>query len=175
MKVLKITGIVLLILIAVPLLVALFLPKSYTVSVSETIGRPRQEVYDYMRILENQQHYSVWFQEDPDMVPVIQGTDGTVGAIQRWDSEKMGAGEQEIKVLTPDRMEVELRFIRPFEGVAHAAYLFEALSENETKVTSEFFSTSPYPMNLMSYLFGRKYVQDAQTQDLSNIKEQLEK
>jgi hypothetical protein len=100
MKVLKISGIVLLILIAVPLLVALFLPKSYTVSVSETISRPRQEVYDYMRILKNQQHYSVWFKEDPDMVPVIQGTDGTVGAIQRWDSEKMGAGEQEIKVLT---------------------------------------------------------------------------
>ncbi len=132
-------------------------------------------MYDYVRILDNQKEYSVWVLEDPDLVPTISGTDGTVGAIQRWDSEKMGAGEQEITALTPNRIEVELRFIRPFEGTAKAAYLFEALLDNETKVTSEFFSTTPYPMNLMSYLFGRKYVADAQAQNLANIRKKLER
>ena len=43
------------------------------------------------------------------------------GAIQRWDSkndnigEDVGQGEQEIKNMTEDRIDLELRFKRPFE------------------------------------------------------------
>lgn len=40
-------------LIALPLIIALFVPKSYTVSVSETINVSRDSVYNYMRILKN--------------------------------------------------------------------------------------------------------------------------
>ena len=77
MKVLKTIGIVILALIAIPLIVAIFVPKSYTVSVAETINVPKQQVYDYVRILDNQKEYSLWVLEDPKLRPVITGTDGT--------------------------------------------------------------------------------------------------
>lgn len=177
MKILKKVVIVLLIIIALPFIIALFIPKSYTVSVSETINQPKEVVFDYIRILDNQKDYSVWVMEDPNLIPEIIGTDGTVGAIQRWNSsmENVGEGEQEIITLTPDRIDVDLRFKRPFEGNAKATNIFKALSDSQTQITSEFYSGDvPYPFNLMSYLFGRKMIREAQAKNLENIKRILE-
>jgi hypothetical protein len=176
MKVLKIIGLVLLIIIAVPLIVALFVPKSYTISVSETINQPQQMVYDYVRILRNQDKYSVWVMQDPNLKPEIVGEDGKVGAIQKWNSKNnnVGEGEQEITALSPERMDIDLRFIRPFKGEAKAANIFKSVGENQTQLTSEFYSNDKYPFNLMSYFMGRKVITEAQTKNLQNIKHNLE-
>jgi hypothetical protein len=176
MKLWKKILIVILCIIALPFIIALFIPRTYTVSVSETINKPAQEVYDYIRILDNQKNYSVWVMEDPNLHPEIIGTDGTVGATQKWNStnENVGEGSQTISALTPDRMDVDLHFIRPFEGTAKAAYLFKPASENQTVLTAEFYSNSPYPMNLPSYLFGKKMIAEAQTTNLQNVKRILE-
>ncbi len=177
MKILKRIGIVILCLIALPFIVALFVPNQYTVSVTETIHQPRQVVYDYMRMLENQKAYSIWVMADPHLNPEITGTDGTVGATQKWNSKinDVGEGEQEITALSIDRMDVDLRFKRPFEGHSKAANIFKAVSENETMVTTEFYSDTKYPMNLPSYIFGKKMIAEAQAQNLMNIKKILEK
>lgn len=176
MRILKIVGIVVLILIALPFIVALFVPKSYTVSVSETINRPHKEVFEYVRMLDNQKNYSVWVMQDPNLNPEIIGTDGTVGAIQKWNSkmDEVGEGEQEITSLTPDRMDVDLRFKRPFESTAKAATMYKAIADNQTLLTSEFYSNDRYPFNLMSYFVGRKMIKEAQIKNLKNIKKILE-
>lgn len=163
-------------LIALPFIIALFIPKSYTVSVSETINVSRDSVYNYMRILNNQKDYSIWVMEDSNLVPEIVGTDGTVGATQKWNStnENVGEGEQEITALSVDRMDIDLRFKRPFEGNAKAANIFKAESDNQTVVTTEFYSNSPYPFNLPSYFFGKKMITEAQTKNLKNVKRILE-
>ncbi len=177
MKILKFLLIVLACVIALPLIIAIFIPRKYTVIVSETINQPKEMVYDYMRILDNQKDYSVWVMEDPNLNPEISGVDGTVGAIQRWNSENdnVGEGEQEITALTGDRMDVDLRFKRPMEGEAKAANIFKSISPTQTEVTSEFYGESSYPMNLMAYVFGRKFVRDAQIENLQNVKRNLEK
>lgn len=176
MKILKRIGIALIILLALPFIIALFIPRTYTVSVSETINQPKQVVFDYVRILNNQKKYSVWVMADPNLNPEISGTDGTVGAIQKWNSkiDDVGEGEQEITSLTMDRMDVDLRFKRPFKGEAKAANIFQEVSENQTILTSEFYSNDSYPMNLPSYIFGRSMMKKAQTQNLQNIKRILE-
>lgn len=177
MKILKKILIVVLCLIALPFIIALFIPNKYTVSVSETIQKPKQEVFDYVRILKNQNDYSIWVMADPNLNPTITGTDGTVGATQSWNSkiEDVGEGEQEITAITADRIDVELRFKRPFESTAKAATILKSVSETTTQITSEFYSDNKYPMNLPSYLFGRKYIHDAQLKNLQNIKKILEK
>jgi hypothetical protein len=176
MKILKYVGFALLIIIALPFIVALFIPKSYTVSVSETINKPQQAVYNYVRMLDNQKNYSIWVMQDPSLNPEIIGTDGTVGAIQKWNSklDDVGEGEQEITSLSPERMDVDLRFKRPFKGTAKAANIFTAISENQTLVTSEFYSNDRYPFNLPSYLFGRKMMRESQVKNLENLKHILE-
>jgi len=164
------------IVIALPFIVAIFIPRQYTVSVTETINRPVAEVHDYMRILKNQKDWSEWVKADPTMVPEITGTDGTIGAIQRWNSkdDNVGEGEQEITTLSLERIDFDLRFKRPFEGHAKAASIFKASSPTETMVTAEFYADESYPMNLPSYLFGKPMIEETQKKNLANLKAILE-
>ncbi len=177
MKIIKKILIAIVVIIAIPLIAALFVPKTYTVSVSETISKPKQVVFDYVRILDNQKNYSEWVMADPNSDITIEGTDGTVGATQKWNSkdDNVGEGSQTITALTPDRMDIDLNFIRPFAGHAKAADIFESINENETKVTLEFYSESVYPMNLPSYLFGKKMIAETSAKNLKNLKDILEK
>lgn len=177
MNVLKKIFFVILGIIAFLLILAIFVPKSYTVSVKEVINKPKSEVFEYVRMLENQKQYSVFVLADPDLNPQITGINGTVGAIQKWNSKlgEVGEGEQEITAITPDRIDVDLRFKRPFEGNAKAASIFKSISENQTEIISEFYSNDRYPLNLMSYFIGRKMMKDSETQNLQNIKKILEK
>ena len=164
------------ILIALPFVLAIFIPRQYTVSVSETINKPANEVYDYMRILNNQQQWSEWVKADLNLKPDIIGNDGTIGAIQHWNSknDNVGEGEQEIMALSPDRMDIDLRFKRPFEGHSKAANIFKASSPTETMLTMEFYANESYPMNLPSYLFGKPMIEETQKKNLTNVKAILE-
>ena len=98
MKTLKSILIVVAILIAIPLVVALFMKKSYTVEREVLIGKPRQEVFNYVKFLKNQDLYSKWAKMDPSMKQQFTGTDGDVGFVSAWDSDKkdVGKGEQTI-------------------------------------------------------------------------------
>lgn len=176
MKIVKIILLSLVGLIALALLLALFVPKKFTVTYTQTIHVPKQAVYDYVRILGNQTQYNIWVMADKNLNPEIVGTDGTVGAITKWNSkiDEVGEGEQEITLLTADRLELDLRFKRPFKGHAKAAYSFKAISATETEITSEFYSEANYPINLPSYIFGKPMLQKALIQNVTNIKNLLE-
>jgi hypothetical protein len=165
----------LLALIMLLLIVALFIPKDYTVSVSTTINQPKAVVFDYVKLIKNQEEYSVWVMQDPNVVMKYTGTDGTVGFRAAWNSkdDNVGEGSQQITKITDDRIDVDLHFERPMKGDAKAATFVESVSGNQTKVTNEFYGHSDYPMNLMS-LIGKKFITDAQTQNLANLKKILE-
>lgn len=176
MKILKRIGIGIVALIVLLLVVALFVPREYTVSVSETINRPQKEVFDYIKIIKNQEVYSVWLLEDPKSKKDYIGTDGTVGFVAKWNStnDNVGEGEQEITNITAERIDIALRFKRPFESNQKAATMAKAINENQTLVTAEFYGHDPYPLNLMS-LIGKNIISKAQTQNLKNLKNILEK
>jgi hypothetical protein len=176
MKVLKIIGLGIISIIALLLFIALFIPNDYTVSVSTTINKPKQVVFDYVKMVKNQEDYSVWVMQDPNVKMTYQGTDGMVGFKASWDSkdDNVGAGSQEITAISEDRIDVDLHFERPMKGDDKASTLLESISENQTKVTAEFYGHSSYPMNLMIFI-GEKYIKDAETQNLANLKKILEK
>lgn len=176
MKILKIIGLGIVGLIVLLLLVAFFIPNDYTVSVSTTINKPRKVVFDYVKMVKNQEDYSIWVMQDPNVNMDYQGVDGTVGFKASWDSkdDNVGAGSQLITAISEERIDVDLHFERPMKGEAKASTLLESISENETKITAEFYGNSSYPMNLMNFM-GEKYITEAETQNLANLKKILEK
>jgi len=176
MKILKIIGLGILGFIVLLLLIALFIPNDYTVSVSTTINKPKQVVFDYVKLVKNQENYSIWVMQDPNVKMDYQGTDGTVGFKASWDSkdDNVGTGSQQIMAISEDRIDVNLHFERPMKGDDKASTLLESISENQTKVTAEFYGHSPYPMNLMIFI-GKKIITDTETKNLANLKEILEK
>ena len=158
---------------------ALFVKKDYAVEREITINKPKQEVFDYIKMLKNQRQYSVWQQRDPNVKINYNGTDGTVGFISSWQSEnkQVGTGEQEItKIVEGDRIDSKLRFKVPFEAEDDAYMTTEAVSPTQTKVKWGFKGAFPYPMNLMQLMMNMdKEVGGDLGTGLSNLKNVLEK
>lgn len=179
MKIIKRILFAILGIIALALIVAVFLPKNYTVQREIVINQASDSVYNYLKYLKNQDNFSVWAKTDPNMKKTFTGTDGTAGAISAWKStnENVGVGEQEIKKLTEgERVDFELRFKIPIETTDKAYFSTESISTNETKVRWGYDGHMPYPMNLMMPFMGMDEMigKDLQ-QGLDNLKVILEK
>lgn len=165
-------------LIVLALIIALLAPKAYSLHREIVIQKPKQEVFDYIRHLKNQDQYNKWVMLDPNMKKDFKGTDGTVGFIYGWNGNKQaGEGEQEIKRIVPgERMEVEIRFVRPFAGVSHAPFVTESVNADQTKVTWGLSSKMPYPMNIMMLFMSMdKFLGRELEASLGLLKANLEK
>lgn len=166
---------IILIIIAVPAVLALFLPKEYTVEAFTIINRPKHVVFDYIKYVNNQEEYSKWVKTDPNIKKTLTGIDGTVGYIYAWDgNSKAGAGEQEITAIVDgERISTEVRFTRPFKSVAHFYIATEADSDHGTKVTWHMSGKSPYPMNLMTAML-KSTLRNDMSISLNDLKKILE-
>jgi len=177
MKILKIILTVLAIIIAIPLIAALFMKKEYTIEREVTINKPKQEVFNYIKNLKNQNNYNIWWMKDPNAQKEFRGTDGTVGFVAAWNSkdDELGQGEQEIKKVTEgERIDCEIRFVRPFENTALTAMSVAAVSETQTKVKWTFAGVSKYPMNMMNPMMDN-FLGGHLQQSMANLKSEIEK
>jgi len=95
-------------------IVALFTDKEYNVERQISINRPKQGVFDYIKMLKNQDNFSKWSQMDPNMKKDYSGTDGTVGFTASWASENndVGKGSQTIAKITEGAgIDTDLHFL----------------------------------------------------------------
>jgi hypothetical protein len=115
---------------------------------------------------------------DPEMKKEYRGTDGEIGFVYAWDSSKeknVGTGEQKIiQIIEGKSIEHELRFMRPMENIAGSKFVFEAVSNNQTKVQWGFYSKMKFPMNIMKYMFQNMLAKDLE-KGLNNLKTVMEK
>lgn len=157
------------------LIFGLFMRKGYHIRREIVIDAPPGKVFDYVKHLKNQDNFNKWVMVEPEMSREFKGTDGTVGFIYGWNGKKAGEGEQEIKAIVEGKtVETEIRFVRPFAGIAHANMVTEPLTENRTKVTWNNTSEMKYPMNVMLSMIEKMLEKDMDT-SLSNLKAILEK
>ena len=168
---------------AVLLIIGLFSKKEYIIERQITILRPRQAVFDYIKYLKNQDNYSKWVMMDPTMQKKFRGNDGMDGFVYAWDgNNKAGAGEQEIKKITEGkRIEMEVRFKRPFKGIAKTYMETGSITspgseQDNTKVKWVFGTRLHYPMNIMLLFINmdKKLGTDINI-SLANLKTILEK
>jgi hypothetical protein len=151
-KVLLYLGLGVIAILILALVIAIFVKKDYAVERSVTIARSKQDVFDYVRFLKNQDQFSVWAKIDPDMKKEYRGTDGTVGFVSGWASENKhaGRGEQEIvKIADGERIDYVIRFYEPMQSTDNAYLSFKAVNDNATDVKWGFYGNMKYPMNLM--------------------------
>jgi len=168
---------VIVILIAILLVVALFVSKEYSVEREVTINKPKGEVFTYVKNLKNQDRYNKWVMMDPKVKRDYRGTDGTVGFVATWysDDSDVGKGEQEIKNITEgQRMDMEVRFEKPFKNTANVYMSTDTVAETKTKVKWGMAGKNPYPVNLMNLFIPNMLGKDMQT-SLNNLKGVLEK
>jgi len=163
-------------LVAVVFLAAAILPKTFSVTGEIIIDKPCSEVFNYVKLLKNQEKYSVWVMADPNIKIDYKGIDGTVGFISSWtsDDKNVGIGAQEIKAIKEgERYDVELRFEKPFKATHHAYTTTIPVDANRTKVTTVFNGKNKIPMNLMSAMIRKMLLKDM-NQNMVNLKKNLE-
>src|SRR5438105_2919988 len=102
-------------IIALLLLIALLMKKEHYVNREIVVNAPRQKVFDFLRLLKNQEKFNKWAKTDEGRQEEFKGADGTVGFIYAWSGNKSaGKGEKEIKnIIEGKRIETEIRFEKP--------------------------------------------------------------
>lgn len=163
-------------ILALLLIIALFTRKEYYIRREIAIEASPQTVFNYLKLLKNQDHFNKWVMVDPGMKREFKGTDGTLGFIYAWNGNKQaGEGEQEIThIHEGKRIDTEIRFKRPFVSTAYATLDIELVSESQTKLSWSNKSAMAYPMNLMVSLIEKMLAKDMDT-SLQNLKIILEK
>jgi len=167
------------ILIAILLISAASLKKDYTIKREVVINKPKQEVFNFIRLLRNHSKFNKWTMMDPNMRMEYIGIDGTAGFVSAWDSDvkNVGKGEQEIKkVMDGERIDYNLRFIKPFEGKAGAFMTTESISDRQTRVNWAINGERNFLLKIMYIIMSmeKKLGDDLQT-GLKNLKVVLEK
>lgn len=167
-----ILGLVLLITI-----LALIAPKNYDVNRKIIIEKSISEVFNYVLLIKNQDHWSPWSERDPSMKKKFTGTDGKVGFISAWESDhkQVGFGEQELTGFTTDKeVTSELRFLKPFKSISSAYFKLNEVG-NGTEVTWGFHGNNKFPMSIMMLFMNMdKAVGKDFEQGLSKLKSVLE-
>ncbi len=163
-------------IIALFLIIAIFLKKGYNTHSEILINAPCQKVFDYLKQIKNQDNFNKWVMMDPNMKREFKGTDGTIGFIYAWNGNKeAGEGEQEIKAIYEGKsIEMEIRFVRPIAGIAHAKMTTESISDHQTKVTWTTAAPMKYPLNIMLSMIVKMLEKDMAT-SLTTLKDILEK
>jgi len=169
---------VLVIIIAIPFIVAIFLKKDYLIEREIIINRPKQEVFDYIKHLKNQNEWSKWATTDPSMKATYSGTDGMVGFTYTWDSDNktVGKGMQEITKITDGEYVGYIEWDFRFVGKPHTQcyWITENVSENATRMTWGFTGRVSYPMNFMILFFEKLIGDGTLSPELANLKTKLE-
>src|SRR6476620_3547890 len=102
------------------LLIALFMKKEHYVNREMIINAPRQKVFDYIKLLKNQDEFNKHAMAGPDRKREFKGTDGTVGYVYSWSGDKdAGVGEKEImNIVEGKSIETEIRFVKPMRATS---------------------------------------------------------
>jgi len=163
-------------IIALILLLALFMKEEHHVRREIIINAPRQKVFDYIKLLKNQDEFNKNAMAAPDRKREFKGTDGTVGYIYAWSGDKnAGVGEKEIKnIIEGKRIETEIRFVKPMAVTASIIMETASLSDNQTKVSWSNAGVLKYPLNIMIPMMEKHVARDMDS-SLSTLKNILEK
>ena len=176
MNIIFIILLVILGIIVLLLIIALFIKKDHYVRREIVINAPLQKVFDYVKMLKNQDKFNKHAMAGSDRQREYKGTDGTVGFIYAWKGNKSaGEGEKEImNIIDGKKMEAEIRFVKPMAARAYIIMETEPLSANQTKVYWSNAGTLNYPLNLMVPMMEMMLPKDMDS-SLSTLKIILER
>ncbi len=99
-------------------------PAEYRVERSLAIAAPADVVLAQVYDFHKWQAWSPWVDLDPNQKLTFEGTAGAPGSSFSWvGNDKVGEGKMTLTSVTAHKLELELRFIKPFEDQANEEFL----------------------------------------------------
>lgn len=133
---------------ALVVVMGLFARKKYHIERSIEIEAPREVVFEQIRLIKNYEKWSPWHDLDLNMKTSLEGEDGTVGTIYRWEgNEDAGKGSQRITAIhAPDRIDLEVSLLDPWKSSSPMFFTLEDKTP-KTRVTWGFDMIIGFPWN----------------------------
>ena len=176
MKILKIVGVVLVVLIVVALAYASMQKGAGELERTVVIERPAEMVYSQVSNLKNFNNWSPWFTIDPETVYSYEGPESGVGAKMSWKSDHPDVGEGSQWITgAKENEEVNLTLDFGFAGGYYSDMLLEP-TDNGTRVTWVY---KYQDLDLMGKLFtglmgAEQMVGDSYEKGLQDLKAYVE-
>lgn len=108
----------------------------FQVARSTTVENDPTRVHALVEDFHEWTKWSPWEDLDPDLQRDYSGPESGVGARYAWrGNRKAGAGSMEITGSTPDRIDIDLRFHKPFKARNVISFLLAPVAGGGTEVT----------------------------------------
>lgn len=135
MKFLKVLGIIIAVLAIIILVGGLFLPKTYSVSRSTIVNASDSTIYNNIANFNEFLKWNPWYKMEPTAKTTISGPVAQKDHLYEWVGKETGSGQMKIINVQPNQMvDVELKFIEPFESLANTKFEITSNGANK-KVT----------------------------------------
>jgi hypothetical protein len=96
---------------------------SYHVSRSTTIAADPALVHRLVHDFHEWPDWSPWEDVDPDLERTYSGAERGAGAHYAWSgNRKAGQGSMEITATSPERVDIRLRFLKPFRSTSDVSF-----------------------------------------------------
>ncbi len=113
------------------------MPDYLLITRDTTIAAPADAVAAQLLDFHNWQHWSPWEGLDPNLQRTFSGPESGTGAHYAWSgNKKAGQGEMEVVSATPEQIDVDLSFIKPFKSASKVRFLL-AEADGATTLTWE--------------------------------------
>lgn len=167
-----------LIILFLILVLGLILKKDYSIVRKIIIKKPRQIVFEYIKLLRNQNEYSYYNKKDPQTIKSYSGEDGQVGFTYTWSCKNnaIGTGTQTIsKINEGELLRCDILFTKPLKLKSIAEIALISTNENETKVTWSFTSHYKFPLNVLIFFVNlEKLIGNDIASSLTVLREKIE-
>jgi hypothetical protein len=112
-------------------------PSSYTVARTVTVHAPADRVLDEIADFHRWTAWSPWEDLDPALERRYSGPAAGPGSVYEWSgNRKAGAGRMEMTEVVPaSRVEVALRFLKPFKSESTTVFSLDPHGADSTTVT----------------------------------------
>ncbi len=173
MKVLKIIGIILLVIVVIGGIVVLMQPAKGHLEKSIVINVPPSTVYRELNSFKSFKSWSPWAKMDPAANYVFEGPETGVGAKMSWDGEKVGKGSQWIEESVENQKIRNALAFEGFDGKAYADFLIAPEGQG-TALTWTYDGDNNGLMGKVGWLFMGGMMDGWYTQGLNDMKSYLE-
>jgi len=95
----------------------------YSVTRSVTIAAPPERIYPHIASFPAWRQWSPFEDQDPNLERDYRGAEDGEGAVYEYrGNSKAGSGIMTITHASPERIEVELEFLKPFRSTSHHVF-----------------------------------------------------
>lgn len=133
---------------------------AYRVVRSIPIAKKPEEINEFLADFTSWPSWSPWLIMEPECKVVFEGEKGAVGSSYHWTGNMVGEGKMTLLTKTPQIIDCDLEFIKPFKSHAKAAFHLKEEGEG-TLVTWTLDANLPFFMfflkKMMEQSLGMDY------------------